>query len=152
MQIKLKRSLGIRLVGLARRWRHCLDDNLAAAGLSDATWAPLIHLEESGDGLWQKDLARLVGVEGSSLVRLLDILEAGEMIERRPDPLDRRAKRIFLTQAGRLAVVGIRRQIEQIEDDMLCDLADDDIAVMLSAFERIETRISAIPASGGRDV
>ena len=92
---------GIKFVLLARRWRQALDQRLAEVGLSDATWAPLVHLWESGGGISQKDLAALVGIDGSSLVRLLDILAGRGLVERRMDPADRRTRLVFLTEAGR---------------------------------------------------
>ena len=46
-----KRLLGVRLVGLGRRWRKTLDTQLATNGLSDAAWTPLMHLLRLGDGL-----------------------------------------------------------------------------------------------------
>ena len=76
---------GIRFALLARRWRQSLDAHLAEAGLSDATWVPLVHLHESGGGITQKDLAALVGIDSSSLVRLLDILCRQGLAERRVD-------------------------------------------------------------------
>ncbi|MGG2362798.1 MarR family transcriptional regulator, partial [Salmonella enterica] len=51
---------GLEFALLARRWRRTLDFRLAEAGLTDATWAPLVHLHESGDGISQKALAALV--------------------------------------------------------------------------------------------
>ena len=89
---------------LARQWRRTLDKSFEEAGLTDATWAPLLHLQETGDGISQKDLAVLVGIDGSSLVRLLDILAHKGLIERQIDKDDRRARLIFLTKAGRNAV------------------------------------------------
>ncbi|MGO4611814.1 MarR family transcriptional regulator, partial [Variovorax sp. 2RAF20] len=80
----MQHRIGIRLVGLARRWRQALDARLSSAGLSDATWAPLIHLHELGGGISQSELAAAVGLDGSSLVRLLDILVEQALIERRP--------------------------------------------------------------------
>ena len=85
--------LGVRFALLARRWRRVLDARLAASGLSDATWVPLVHLEESGGGVTQKELAALVGIEGSSLVRLIDILGRQGLVERRVDTTDGRAPR-----------------------------------------------------------
>src|SRR5690554_7415022 len=67
---------GIRFSMLSRLWRRTIDQQMAAVGLSDISWAPLIHLAESGDGVSQKELASLVGIDGSSLVRLLDTLES----------------------------------------------------------------------------
>jgi MarR family transcriptional regulator for hemolysin len=139
-----KRLLGMRLVGLARRWRHYLDVQLAASGLSDATWAPLLHLHRAGEGLLQKDLAARVGLDVSSLVRLLDILEERRLVERHPDPHDRRAKRLLLTEAGHAQVDLICSKVEPLEDGLLQDLDDAESASLLFAFERIETRL-AVP-------
>jgi MarR family transcriptional regulator for hemolysin len=132
---------GLQLVGFARRWRRELDHRLAAVGLTDAAWAPLIHLHESGDGISQKDLAALVGIDGSSLVRLLDMLAERGLIERRTDEADRRARLVFLTPAGHEAIRAIRGQLLKAETDMLADLTDDEIAAILEAFEKVERRL-----------
>ena len=139
----LHRRIGIRLVGLARRWRHALDARLSSAGLSDATWAPLVHLHSLGDGISQSQLAASVGLDGSSLVRLLDILVEQALIERRPDATDRRVKLVHLTPAGRRAVTAIRKRLVAIEDELLADLSDEEARTLLLAFEKIEARIAA---------
>nr|WP_246514540.1 MarR family transcriptional regulator [Neoroseomonas soli] len=115
-----------------------MDRRLVAVGLTDATWAPLVHLSESGDGVSQKDLAALVGIEGSSLVRLIDILVAQGLVERRTDERDRRTRLIFLTKAGRAAVTRIRRELSRGEAEMLQDVTDAEIVAMLGAFGRID--------------
>lgn len=138
-----RRQIGIRLVGLARRWRQALDARLSARGLSDATWAPLVHLHALGDGISQSQLAAVVGLDGSSLVRLLDILVEQSLVERQPHPQDRRVKLVYLTAAGRRAVVSIRKRLAVIEDELLADLSDDEAQAMLRAFEKIDARIAA---------
>lgn len=132
---------GVRFALLARRWRRALDARLAEAGLSDATWVPLVHLHESGDGITQKELAALVGIDGSSLVRLLDILCRQGLVERRVDAGDGRARLVHLTDAGRVRVAEIRRELAKGEAEMLADLSDADIADMLRNFELIERRL-----------
>lgn len=141
------RRIGIRLVGLARRWRQALDARLSGAGLSDATWSPLIHLHELGDGISQSQLAAAVGLDGSSLVRLLDILVDQQLIERRPHAQDRRVKLVCLTPAGRRAVASIRKRLTAIEDELLADLSEADARAVLGAFEKIESRIAASDGS-----
>jgi len=135
---------GVRFSLLARRWRRGLDTRLAAAGLSDATWVPLVHLQESGGGITQKELAALVGIEGSSLVRLLDILCRQGLVERRADATDGRARRVYLTAAGTKRVAEIRAELSKGEAEMLADLSDADIAAMLRHFERIDERLQAL--------
>ncbi len=140
-----RQRIGIRLVGLARRWRQALDARLSASGLSDATWAPLMHLHELGhnNDVSQSALAAAVGLDGSSLVRLLDILVERELIERRPHPEDRRVKLVHLTPAGRRTVAAIRKQLQAIESELLADIDEQDAQALLHAFERIEARIAA---------
>ncbi len=135
---------GVRFALLARRWRRALDARLAEAGLSDATWVPLVHLQESGDGITQKELAALVGIDGSSLVRLLDILCRQGLVERRVDASDGRARLVHLTEAGRVRVAEIRRELAKGEAEMLADLSDAEIATMLRHFERIEQRLQGL--------
>lgn len=143
MTASLRLRFGFQLVGFARRWRRELDRRLAVVGLSDATWAPLIHLHQAGDGISQKELAALVGIDGSSLVRLLDILTERGLIERRVEKDDRRTRLVFLTPAGRDAVRDIRGQLLQAEKAMLADLSDDEIATILGAFEKVDWRLAA---------
>ncbi len=143
---------GVRFALLARRWRRALDARLAEAGLSDATWVPLVHLHESGDGITQKELAALVGIDGSSLVRLLDILCRQGLVERRVDAADARARLVHLTDAGRARVAEIRRELGKGEAEMLADLSDAEIAAMLRNFELIEQRLQALQAQRAEKV
>ncbi|HZG28303.1 MAG TPA: MarR family transcriptional regulator [Ensifer sp.] len=135
---------GVRFSILARRWRRALDAHLVASGLSDATWVPLVHLQESGEGVTQKELAARVGIEGSSLVRLLDILSRQGLVERRVDADDGRARLIFLTEAGRVRVAEIRRALTEAEAEFLQDLSDADLAAMLRHFGLIDARLEAL--------
>lgn len=138
-----KRLLGVRLVGLGRRWRKTLDNQLAAQGLSDAVWTPLVHLHRLGDGISQTELASAVGLDGSSLVRLLDALVAQGLIERQAHASDRRIKLVHLTAAGRRTAGSIRKRLAAIEDELLADLDDATANTVLRAFEQIEARITA---------
>ena len=54
--------LGFLMVTLVRQWRRLVEEQLAASGLTDATWTPLIHLRAWGDGVTQKELAERVGL------------------------------------------------------------------------------------------
>ncbi|MBQ0707985.1 MULTISPECIES: MarR family transcriptional regulator [unclassified Ochrobactrum] len=144
-------QFGIRFSLLARRWRRALDIRLAEAGLTDATWVPLVHLHQTGGGLTQKELAALVGIDGSSLVRLLDILCRQGLAERRVDERDSRARLVHLTEQGENQVAEIRRELAKGEKEMLADLSDDDIATMLRSFDSIEHRLSQIQSDREQD-
>lgn len=135
---------GFAFVLLARRWRRLLDRRIGALGLTDATWTPLIHLQMAGDGISQTELAALVGIEGSSLVRLLDILVARGLVERQADPRDRRTRLIVLTEAGRAVLGDIRRVLDEAEAEMLADAGDEELAAALGLFARIDRRLHAM--------
>jgi MarR family transcriptional regulator for hemolysin len=141
-----RRRFGFVFSVLARRWRRMLDARLADVGLTDATWTPLIHLFELGDGISQKDLAARVGLDGSSLVRLLDILTERALVTRRISDTDRRANLVFLTDAGHAAIVNIRRTLAEAEKEMLAEVSDAEIATMLAAFDRIGARVQHLSA------
>lgn len=132
---------GFAFVLLARRWRRLLDRRIAALGLTDATWTPLIHLQMAGDGISQTELAALVGIEGSSLVRVIDILVARGLVERRADPSDRRTRLIVLTEAGHAMLRDIRRVLAEAEAEMLADADEAELAAALALFDRIDGRL-----------
>jgi MarR family transcriptional regulator for hemolysin len=94
-------NFGFRLARITRRLRQAVDAELHAYGLTEATWRPLVYLGRLGEGIRQKELAQSLGIEGPSLVRLLDGLERRGFIERREDEADRRARGIYLTPSGR---------------------------------------------------
>lgn len=136
--------LGFLMVTLVRQWRRLVEEQLAANGLTDATWTPLLHLRAWGDGVTQKELAERVGLDGSSLVRLLDILESRGWVERRADTTDRRSKRIFLTESGNAEVSGIRATMLDAELAMLQDLSDAEVSAMLGGIHKIRARMEQI--------
>ena len=142
-----KRAFGLRFAMLARRWRQLLETSLAEAGMTDATWAPMVHLHESGGDLTQKQLAARLGIDASTLVRLMDILERQDLIVRRPDEQDGRVRKVSLSPAGEERVRHIRDLLWKQEALMLADLSDDRVEAMMEDLGAIGRRITAL--SGG---
>src|SRR5471032_1583146 len=97
---QLRDGLGSLIALLGRQWRRAVDRRLQPFGLTEATWLPLVHLARAPVPMRQKDLAASLVLDGSSVVRLLDALEAAGLIERREESGDRRAKTIVLTGRG----------------------------------------------------
>ncbi len=137
-----RHRFGFRLVVLARRWRQAIDAELHAAGLTDAAWRPLIHLHRQG-GMRQKDLAAALGVDGSSVVRLVGLLEDRGLLERRDDPADGRVKCLYLTDAGLALVDEMHTMIWAAEDALLDGFSDDELTALLDAFDRLDANLSA---------
>ena len=130
-QLTPRTEFGILFVTLGRKWLQAVNDQLQRSGLTDASWAPLIRLDIDGDNITQTELSARVALDTSSLVRLLDLLEARGFVQRLADPQDRRAKRIILTPAGRAEIAKIRERIDAIEADLLRHIGDEEIAQSL---------------------
>lgn len=146
-----RERFGVRFSLLARQWRRAIDTRLAQLGLTDATWVPLVHLQIWGEGMTQKELAARAGIDGSGLVRLLDILQRQNLIERRIDESDGRARRIYLTGVGRRRVAEIRQDLTRFEAEFLADLTDTEITDLLARFDRIEARLNPTAAESSTE-
>src|ERR1700761_3768888 len=94
-----QRDLMFLLPDVARLIRVDADKRARAHGMTRAQWGILIWLERQ-PGLSQKELAEILEVEPISVARLIDRLEARGMVERRPDPKDRRIWRLHLQPAA----------------------------------------------------
>src|SRR5882762_4057590 len=97
MSIDLKRRLVAQLVESSRLLRNYIDHRAKTRGTTRAQWIVLFRLREQ-EGLSQVDLADVLELQPISLVRLLDRLVEHGLLERRHDPKDRRANRLFLNE------------------------------------------------------
>jgi len=94
------REIAFVLNDVARLMRTYVDQLARQYGMTRAQWAVLVRVERS-EGLKQNELAEMLDLQPITLTRLIDRLCDSGMIERRADPHDRRAKRLFLTPAAR---------------------------------------------------
>lgn len=83
-----------------RMWRAQLNTVLAEYDITASAWSVIRVLRDEGQGKTQKELASELGIEGPTLVKLLDSLERLGWIERRVAPNDRRAKTIWLIESA----------------------------------------------------
>jgi MarR family transcriptional regulator, transcriptional regulator for hemolysin len=95
----INREFAFMLNDVARMLRTYADHKAAQFGITRAQWVVLARLDRS-EGLKQSELAEMLELQPISLTRLVDKLCDSELIERRPDPIDRRVKRLFLTHAA----------------------------------------------------
>jgi MarR family transcriptional regulator, transcriptional regulator for hemolysin len=134
-------TFGFRLARITRRLRQAVDGELRAYGLTEATWRPLAYLGRLGEGIRQKELAQALGIEGPSLVRLLDSLERRGLIERREDEADRRARGIYLTPTGRELQKRVLRISDAIQRRLLAAVQPADLEACDRAFRAIEAAL-----------
>jgi len=134
-------TFGFRLAWMARRLRQAVDGELRAYGLTEATWRPLAYLGRLGEGIRQKELAQALGIEGPSLVRLLDGLERRGLVERREDEEDRRAHGIYLTPQGRELQKRVLRISDAIQRRLLAAVQPADLEACQRVFQAIEAAL-----------
>lgn len=133
----LAAEFGYQLGHAARRWRRALDEALASEDLTEAMWRPLVHLARLGDGARQNDLARSLGIEGPSLVRLLDRLEAAGLVARSEDPTDRRAKALRLTPEGAALTDRLQATVRTVCAELTEGVSPAELEACLSVFARM---------------
>ncbi len=139
------------LVSLAaRQWRRAVDARLQAFGLTEATWLPLLRLAQAGKPMRQKDLAAVLTLDTSSMVRILGNLDAAGLIEQRPDEDDRRAKAISVTSAGLALVRQVESVSEDVEREVLEDLPTGDAGAARRVLAEVCRRLMAVNESDRR--
>jgi MarR family transcriptional regulator for hemolysin len=143
MSLDLKRQLIAQLVESSRLLRNHIDHLAKVRGSTRAQWIVLFRLRQQ-EGLSQVDLADVLELQPISLVRLLDRLVEHGLLERRHDPKDRRANRLFLTASGRQLVDDLDSLRDDIATDVLQDLPEDAIKTSLATLRDIKDRIKAL--------
>lgn len=98
--LPINREIAFTIMDVARMLRTYADQQARQFGISRAQWTVLVRLDRS-EGLKQSELAEILDLQPISLTRLLDRLAENGLIERRPDPHDRRANRLYLMPAAR---------------------------------------------------
>lgn len=130
-----RRFTGI-IAQTARHWRRLIDRQLQPYGLTKATWVPLLHISRAAASMRQKELAESIALDASSVVRLLDNLQAQGFIERR-EGSDRRAKEIPLTARGLERVEQVEGISRQVRDSVLVTLPEEDIERVNHVLEQV---------------
>ena len=93
----LSHSLGFLVHDVARLMRRAFDRRVRHLGLTRSQWFVIAHLYRT-DGQTQRHLAEELDMQRAPLSKLLDRLESGGWVERRADPNDRRANRVYITK------------------------------------------------------
>jgi MarR family transcriptional regulator for hemolysin len=120
---------------VGRLLRTYADHKARHFGMTRAQWAVLLRLERH-EGLKQSDLAEILDIQPITLTRLVDRLCDNGLIERRPDPNDRRAKRLYLTPAARPLLDHIETQVEELGDTVLAGIDRSAGGALLTQLER----------------
>src|ERR1700761_3480424 len=143
---QVQAELGLLVSRLGRVWRRKADQALSAHGLSEAMSTPLLILARGGKRVRQGELANAMGIEGPSLVRLIDLLQAEGLVERHEGPTDRRAKMLHVTALGEAKVAEINRVLKRVRADLMRGISSDDLITTFTVLRQIEQTADAMEA------
>src|SRR6201996_6364373 len=137
----LDRDFVIVLNDVARRMRTRFDQWARNYGMTRAQGLILARLERQ-PGLSQNELAVICEVEPISVGRLVDRLEARGFLERRPDPADRRIRRLHLLPASAPILEEIQRYKDELFREITADLDEQTVELVTSALLKMKTQLT----------
>jgi DNA-binding MarR family transcriptional regulator len=134
-------SLGSMLADVARLMRRSFDERARDIGVTRPQWQVLLVLSRN-EGINQGGLADILEVEPITLGRMVDRLQEAELVERRPDPADRRAWRLHLTAKAH----GLTEKLRPLAADMIetafDGISDAERIRLMSSLDRIRQNLS----------
>jgi MarR family transcriptional regulator for hemolysin len=125
----------------ARGWRQAIDRRLKDLGMSQASWLTVAVAAKSKEPLAQIELANRVGVEGATMVAMLDRLANAGLVVRVPSETDRRVKLVTLTPAGLKLYDKVQIEAAAVRKQLLSGV---DRKVLLAATELLEELLSVV--------
>lgn len=146
VQTSLDQLLGFLLNDVSRLMRTHFDGRARDLGLTRPQWRVLVFLARS-EGINQSGLADLIEVERMTLGRMIDRLEAADLVERRPDASDRRVHRLYLSAKARPILDEMVVIANGVQDEALDGLTDGDRESLKSILTVIKNNLTAQQSS-----
>lgn len=140
-------TVGFSLHDVARLMKRDFDRRAREQGLTRARWQVLWNLARR-EGIHQAALAELLSVAPISLTRQLDRLEEEGLVERRPDPADRRRFRLYLTDRAQPALDSLRKLAEQTRRRALAGLSREEVEALQRMLNAMRDNLSDRPEPG----
>ncbi|MEJ8570165.1 MarR family transcriptional regulator [Microbaculum marinum] len=134
-------SLGLLIADVFRLMRRRFDEKSKDTGLTRAQWQLLARLSKS-EGINQAGLADLLDMEPMSVCRLVDRMEESGWVTRKPDPADRRARRLFLTQKARPALEDMKPVVMELFDEAMEGLDPSEREQLLAALTVVRANLA----------
>jgi MarR family transcriptional regulator for hemolysin len=134
-------ALTLSIVMVGRRWRALIDDNLRELGHSASRMEAMAAIAYAPPQTTQIQIAKRIGIEGPTLTRTLDMLEADGLVERLPDPMDRRNKLMKLTPAGYEVLSIMFQTTKRLRLNLLKDLPAEEVSMANSLLSTLLERM-----------
>jgi MarR family transcriptional regulator, transcriptional regulator for hemolysin len=145
---------GFLIHDASRLRRTIFDQRLRPLGITRSQWWVLSNLDRgSGEGISQIDLARLLDVGKVTLGGLISRLEKNDLVERVPDPEDRRAKRVCLSRKGRALLKRLEQVAHGVNQQIMEGITEAEEAQLIATLTKMKRNLKAmdaVPASTAR--
>ena len=142
-------SLTAALTYASRAYRAAADKIAADYGLSQATGLPVLVISRFGeDGVRPGVLAVALGLEASSLVRVVDQLIGAKLVERHEDPNDRRARILRLTEDGRQVAEQMDQALRPFRRKLFGAFEPADVEACLRVLSGLPAAVANITSDG----
>lgn len=147
----LTRSLGFLLGDVSRLVRMRFDQRARDLDLTRAQWRVLAQLRRR-EGINQRALADILDIENITLTRHVDRLELKGLVERRPDPNDRRARTLHLKDKAKSVLGELRTLSEQTREEALTGISQEESEQLIDTLLRIKENMSNLETPNSKAV
>ena len=136
-------TLGFLLHEVARLLKRRFEQNARGSGLTRSQWQVLAYLANN-EGINQSGLADLLEIEPITLGRIIDKLQMRGLIERHPDPSDRRAWLLHLTPAARPKLSQLRKLGDVTRGEALAGVPEADTERLLKTLQALKANLTNV--------
>ncbi len=136
-------NIGFLIGDISRLIRRTFDQRAKAIGVTRPQWRVLTWLQRH-EGINQSALADMLELDAMTLCRMVDRLQSAELVERRPDPGDRRAWLLFLTPKGVALTEQLKPIGEQLLQEALHNVPSKDQQALQALLEQFRSNLQSI--------
>jgi len=129
----------------ARAWRQALDRRLKYLGVSQASWMTIAVAAKARTPLSQSELADRLGVEGATMVAMVDRLVKAGLVIRQPSTTARRVKRVVLTQTGDVLYDKVRAEAVAFRKELLANMEPKALLTATELLEKLQGILDSMP-------
>jgi MarR family transcriptional regulator for hemolysin len=135
---ELEERFADALHGTARLWRQAVDRRLKNLGMSQASWMTIAVASKARSPLSQSELAERLGVEGATMVAMVDRLAKAGFIVRQPCQADRRINRVVLTEEGNRLFEAVKAEAAAVRRELLATIDPAQLAIATELLETLQ--------------
>jgi MarR family transcriptional regulator, transcriptional regulator for hemolysin len=135
--VTLEERFSDALHSTSRSWRQAVDRRLKYLGVSQASWMTIAIAAKANSPLSQSELADRLGVEGATMVAMVDRLVKAGLVVRQASATDRRIKRVVLTPAGLAIYEKVKTEADALRKQLLVKMDGKKLLVATELLESL---------------